>query len=241
MNDLKIFKNPAFGKIRTVDIDGKIHFVASDVAKALGYAKPQNAIAAHCRYALKRSIPHPQSKSASIEVNVIPEGDIYRLVANSQLPAAQEFESWIFDEVIPAIRKTGAYSANSVSEIRKQESEAKLNNSRARAAQTWLKIAEITSIPEYKQIATSYAANTLAGKEVIQLPAAERKTYSATEIGKIIGVSANAVGRIASANNLKTSKYGKLFYDKSPYSCKEVESWRYYDTAIPAIAKHTKK
>ncbi len=72
MNELQIFENPKFGEIRTVDIDGKTYFVARDVAKALGYAKPENAISAHCRYTLKRGIPHPQSKGSSIEVNVIP-------------------------------------------------------------------------------------------------------------------------------------------------------------------------
>lgn len=109
MNELQIFNSPKFGNIRTVEVNGKPHFVASDVAKALKYRNTSEAINDHCRWVAKCYIPHPQSKSASIEVNVIPEGDIYRLVANSELPAAEEFESWIFDEVIPTIRKHGAY------------------------------------------------------------------------------------------------------------------------------------
>lgn len=245
MNELKIFENPVFGKIRTIDVDGKIHFVASDVAKSLGYARPNDAISTHCRYTVKRRIPHPQSKSASIEVNVIPEGDIYRLVANSQLPAAQKFESWIFDEVIPSVRKTGTYSISEKPdpkyEIQLARARAMETNSRVRAAQTWLKIAAVVNIPEYKQIASTYAANTLAKKKIMQLPEAERKTYSATEIGKMFGVSANMIGKIANTNNLKTPEYGKLFYDKSRNSRKEVETWRYYDAAIPAFANLVEK
>lgn len=112
MNELMIFNNPEFGEIRTIEEDGKVLFCGSDVAKALGYAKPQNAIDRHCKGALKRGIPHPQSPDKTIEMNFIPEGDIYRLAAKSELPGAERFESWIFDEVLPCIRRNGGYIAN---------------------------------------------------------------------------------------------------------------------------------
>ena len=108
-NELMIFNNPEFGEIRTIEEDGKVLFCGSDVAKALGYSKPQNAIDRHCKCALKRGIPHPQSPDKTIEMLFIPEGDIYRLAAKSELPGADRFESWIFDEVLPTIRKHGAY------------------------------------------------------------------------------------------------------------------------------------
>ena len=108
-NELMIFNNPEFGEIRTIEEDGKVLFCGSDVAKALGYSKPQNAIDRHCKCALKRGIPHPQSPDKTIEMLFIPEGDIYRLAAKSELPGADRFESWIFDEVLPSIRKTGGY------------------------------------------------------------------------------------------------------------------------------------
>ena len=106
MNELKIFEHPKFGNIRTITEDGKTLFCGKDVAVALGYAKPQNAIAAHCKGALKRGTP---TKGGEQELLFIPEGDIYRLAAKSELPGAEEFESWIFDEVLPSIRKHGAY------------------------------------------------------------------------------------------------------------------------------------
>lgn len=108
-NELMIFNNPEFGEIRTIEEDGKVLFCGSDVAKALGYSKPQNAIDRHCKCALKRGIPHPQSPDKTIEMLFIPEGDIYRLAAKSELPGADKFESWIFDDVLPSIRKHGAY------------------------------------------------------------------------------------------------------------------------------------
>lgn len=108
-NKIQVFNNEEFGEVRTLNEDGKIYFVASDIAKRLGYMKPANAISAHCRYTLKRSIPHPQGKG-TLDVNVIPESDVYRLITHSKLPAAERFEKWVFDEVLPSIRKTGGYS-----------------------------------------------------------------------------------------------------------------------------------
>lgn len=113
-NELQIFSKEEFGNIRTLFIDNKPYFVASDIAKALGYINDRDAINRHCRWVVKHDIPHPQSKSKTktMKVNVIPEGDIYRLISNSELPEAERFESWIFDEVLPSIRKTGGYINN---------------------------------------------------------------------------------------------------------------------------------
>lgn len=109
---------------------------------------------------------------------------------------------------------------------------AKLKNAKARIANICLKIAEQVSVPEYKQIMYSKATEVLFDEMVLPLPDCERKTYSAEDIGKVLGISANKVGRLANANNLKTAEYGKLVWDKSQYSNKQVETWRYYDSVI---------
>ncbi len=106
MKNLQIFKNNDFGEIRTLEEDGRILFCASDVAKALGYSKPNNAVARHCRATTKRSTPISGKMQ---EINFVPEGDVYRLITHSKLPTAEKFESWVFDEVLPSIRKHGAY------------------------------------------------------------------------------------------------------------------------------------
>lgn len=117
MNELMLFNNDEFGEIRGVEIEGKPYVVASDVAKALGYKRPNDAISQHCKYTVKYRIPHPQSKTKTIEVNIIPEGDVYRLIIKSKLPSAQNFEEWVMDEVLPSIRKTGKYEMQDFNEF----------------------------------------------------------------------------------------------------------------------------
>lgn len=106
MNELKIFENPKFGNIRTITEDSKTLFCGKDVAAALGYKRPNEAISAHCKGTVKRRTLTDRGMQ---EMLFIPEGDIYRLTAKSELPGADEFESWIFDEVLPSIRRHGAY------------------------------------------------------------------------------------------------------------------------------------
>ena len=108
--DIQIFSSNQFGQLRTVEDGDKVYFVAIDVAKALGYSNTRDAINKHCKGVAKRDVPHPQNKDKTVEVSVIPEGDVYRLITHSHLPAAEKFESWVFDEVLPTIRKHGAYA-----------------------------------------------------------------------------------------------------------------------------------
>lgn len=109
--EMTVFQNAQFGEIRTMDENGKVLFCGNDIAKALGYARANDAITVHCRSTVKRRIPHPQSKEKQIEMLFIPEGDVYRLITHSKLPAAMEFESWVFDDVLPSIRRNGGYIA----------------------------------------------------------------------------------------------------------------------------------
>ena len=118
---------------------------------------------------------------------------------------------------------------------KQQEIEARLINSKVRQANVLLKIAKEANIEEYKQVLHSYASQIVTGKRILPLPEAHKETYSAKEIGDIVGISANMVGRLANTYGLKTEQYGKLFYDKSAYSNKQVETFRYYDTIIPVL------
>lgn len=117
MNELMLFTNEEFGEIRGVEIEGKPYVVAKDVAKALGYKDTTNAIKQHCKWVVKYHLPHPQSNSKTIEVNMIPEGDVYRLIIKSKLPSAQKFEEWVMDEVLPSLRKTGKYEIQTNNEL----------------------------------------------------------------------------------------------------------------------------
>lgn len=106
MNELQIFNSEEFGEIRTAEIDGKPYFVGTDVAKALGYSNPRKAILDHCKGVTKRDTP---TSSGIQSMSYINEGDLYRLIMKSKLPSAEKFESWVMDEVLPTIRKTGSY------------------------------------------------------------------------------------------------------------------------------------
>ena len=107
MTDIQIFNNPEFGTVRTLEEDnGVVLFCASDVAKALGYTNAPDAVSRHCRAIVKRDTPI----SGKIqEINFIPESDLYRLVFSSKLPTAEKFTDWVTSEVLPSIRKHGAY------------------------------------------------------------------------------------------------------------------------------------
>lgn len=105
MNELQIFNSDEFGEIRTVEIDGKPYFVGTDVAKALGYKDTVNALKQHCRGVVKHHLT--DSLGRNQEASFITEGDLYRLIMKSKLPSAEKFESWVMDEVLPTIRKTG--------------------------------------------------------------------------------------------------------------------------------------
>lgn len=106
MNELQIFNSGEFGEIRTIEIDGKPYFVGTDVAKALGYNNPRDAVSRHCKGVVKHDTP---TSSGIQSMSYINEGDLYRLIMKSKLPSAEKFESWVMDEVLPTIRKTGSY------------------------------------------------------------------------------------------------------------------------------------
>lgn len=115
MNEIKIFENAEFGKVRTMVIGEKPYFAGSDVAKVLGYTNPQKAIRDHCKGVTKRSgvslttNQHGVTTEQITEMSFISESDVYRLVMRSKLPNAERFQDWVVEEVLPSIRKHGAY------------------------------------------------------------------------------------------------------------------------------------
>lgn len=110
MNSLQVFDSEQFGEVRVLLANnGNPIFCAKDVAVALGYKDPTNAIKQHCRGV---AIHHPIVDSMGREqtARFITEGDMYRLIASSKLESAQQFESWVFDDVLPSIRNHGVYA-----------------------------------------------------------------------------------------------------------------------------------
>lgn len=117
MSNIQIFDNPNFGTVRTLDDNGVILFCATDVAKALGYSNPYDAISRHCKGVVKHegvsqtTNQHGTTTNQTVEMSFIPESDLYRLVFSSKLPTAEKFTDWVTSEVLPSIRKNGGYIA----------------------------------------------------------------------------------------------------------------------------------
>ncbi len=120
-NKMDIFKNAEFGQIRTIKEGETILFCGLDVAFSLGYSNPRDALSRHCRCVVKRDAPHPQNPMKTMEMTFLPEGDVYRLIVHSKLPSAEKFEKWLFEEVVPTIRKTGGYMTDSLLEQIKKD------------------------------------------------------------------------------------------------------------------------
>jgi prophage antirepressor-like protein len=100
------FNNPMFGELTAVNHEGKALVKANDVAIALGYKEYQRAVTDHCKGVCVLHTPSPRGLQPT---KYIGEADIYRLIFKSRLPAAEKFQDWVFEEVLPSIRKHGAY------------------------------------------------------------------------------------------------------------------------------------
>lgn len=239
MNEIKIFENTEFGAVRTIAIDGEPYFVGKDVAEILAYANPRKAIIDHVDeedktdgVTIRDSIGREQNPVC------INESGLYSLILSSKMPNAKKFKHWVTSEVLPSIRKTGSYQVPQSNTDKSKSLEVKEMNARVRMSNQYLKLASVNTLSEqYKNILVAKSAEVLAGKPLLPLPKSEQKMYSATEIGEMFNVSAQKVGRITNAYELKTDEYGEFYRDKSPYSSKEVDAFRYNDKAVERFRK----
>ena len=238
MNELKIFENEEFGQIRMIMIDKEPYFVGKDVAEILGYTNPQKAIRDHVD-------EEDKTLNESFTVNgtkgvLINESGLYSLILSSKLPTAKQFKRWVTSEVLPTIRKQGYYTAdnnkNDETKAKLLRAEAMVINAKNRAFNTIMKSIDNKQLsPIAVQVFGLKGLESVFGVEVGNLLPKTEKTYSATEVGNMLGISAVKVGRLANANGLKTAEYGVYVMDKSKYSTKEVENFRYNDKGVKAL------
>lgn len=215
-------------QVRTIEKNGEPWFVGKDVAEILGYTNPRKAIIDHVDDEDK-GVTKCDTLGGAQELTIINESGLYSLILSSKLPTAKEFKHWVTSEVLPSIRKTGEYKITPAQQNRLDIME---RNSRAREASLWLRISAQVKSDTYRQVCASYASTVLAGREVIPLPQTTQHHYSATEIGQMFGVSKQAIGNLANTYGMKTDEYGAWYHDKSPYSAKEVDVFKYNDRAV---------
>lgn len=227
MNDLQVFNNELFGEVRTTIIDGEVWFVLADVCKALGIKNATDV----AKRLDEDEVTRFNLGSLSGVSNLVNESGLYKVLFRSDKEEAKIFTKWVTKGILPQIRKTGTFTMKTEpKELEVREQEVKL-----KTAELLLKIADNVDIPEYKQIINAHSTKIITGDFLLPLPTVEKKTYSAGEIGNILGISANKVGRIANNNNLKIDEYGKLVWDKSRSSAKQVDTFRYYENVIPVF------
>ena len=109
MNELQIFENPEFGSIRTITINNEPWFVGKDVAEVLGYSNPRDALSRHVDDEDKNTVVNPDGNRGNPNMTIINESGLYSLILSSKLPTAKQFKRWVTSEILPDIRKHGAY------------------------------------------------------------------------------------------------------------------------------------
>ena len=230
MNELQVFSYNS-SEVRTVMRDGEPWFCLVDVCRVLDLSSPHKVAERLDRDELTGI--KVRSGGQTREMTFINESGLYSVILRSDKPEAKPFRKWVTSDVLPTIRKTGGYGVDGT---KAALAEAKLNNSRARVASAWMKISKENPVSSYKQVCAHYASAALAGREVLPLPDTGERTYTAAEVGAMLGgISANKVGRVANQNGLKTPEYGTEVWDKSPHSAKQVPTWRYNDKAVEAL------
>lgn len=209
MENLMSFDNPEFGAIRTLKENDKVWFCAADVAKALGYTNPNKAVNDHCRAITKRST-HISGKMQ--DINFIPEGDVYRLIIRSKLPEAEKFESWVFDDILPSVRKNGGYIVGQENMTQEEflaqaymMSQNILKEREARIANLNKQVEEQTKQIEIMEPKVTYYDKVLNSKSLV----------SVTEIAKDYGFGAVTLNKILNQKKVQYKVNGTwVLYEK---------------------------
>lgn len=228
MNELKLFQSPIFGKVRTVVINGQVMFAATDVAKCLGYANPQKAVRDHCKSAGVNEMDTPTNGGIQ-KVKFITKGNIIRLVASSELPQAEEVESWIFDEVIPTVLETGGYIATKSDDTPEEIMARALTIAQATLAKREERLKQLEAETEQQR-----ATIELQDKEIKE--AAPKVNYynnhlqsvntlTSTQIAKQIGMDAEKLHKKLKEANVIYRQSGQWLLH-SPYSTWGLHSTR---------------
>lgn len=237
-NEVQIFSNDQFGQVRAIEVNGEPRFVLKDICEVL---EIQNHKQIRSRLDEDEvgilDIPHPQNANKVIHVLCVNESGLYAVILRSDKPQAKQFRKWITAEVLPTLRKTGTYSVKKTSEDKARMLATREENIKVRKAQLLFRVSEKCGVESYKQVLHSHITLMLTGQELLPLPKAENTTYTAGQIGEMLGISANMVGKLANRHGLKTAEYGEMVWDKSPYSAHQCQTFRYYITVVPALQK----
>ncbi len=231
MNGLQVFKYNDID-LRTVEKEDGLWWVLADVCRVLDLGSPHKvAERLDTDERGRNQIPTPGGNQ---EMTIINEPGLYNVILRSDKPEAKDFKRWVTHEVLPSIRKHGGYVVN-MTAYQQMMAQTRAENARIRKAQILTRLADKYEGTTYQQVLNAHATKELTGEYLLPLPKLEAKTYSASEIGGILGISGHMVGILTNRHGLKTDQYGAWFNDKAKSSTKEVQSFRYYETVIPVL------
>lgn len=237
-NKLAVFSNPDFGEVRTMEINGEPWFVLKDICTVLEMGSNRaGEVVKRLEEDEYDSIGVTDSLGRAQSAYIINESGLYSVILRSDKPQAKPFRKWVTSEVLPSIRKTGAYDIRKDSrelDIEEKKADAMLEDAKIRKAELLMKMSELNISPQASQALVSCASEVLTGIKCIPLPEVD-KTYSATEAGEIIGVSAARIGRVANANGIKTEDFGIFVLDKAKGSNKQVTTFRYNEKGLAKL------
>ena len=219
-------------RVRTVVKDGEVWFVAKDVCDILELDNPTEAIRPLDEDE-KNTLRISEGIRGNPNVNIINEPGLYALVFRSNKPEAKAFARWVRHEVLPQVMHTGSYNAKPVASEVSEYQLQQLNLERAKFLQHMIDVPAFPLTDESKAVIAHEAFKLVTGHEYLgMLPTSTEQWYTASDIGELLGISANKVGRIAKEYGLKppvgeVNKYGRWIYSKSKYSPREVPSFVY--------------
>ena len=222
--------------------DGTAYLKLETVARGLGFTTTQNVGGTeYINVRWKRVEEYLEEigfATSGKRPDFIPENIFYRLAMKAKNETAEKFQALVADEIIPSIRKTGGYHVSERPEQIKLEeqkarAEAMMLNAKNRTFQTIMSAVQDKNLsPIAIQVFGLKGLESVFGVDVGNYLPQIEKTYTATEIGEMFGISANKVGSLANKNGMKTEEYGIVVMDKSKYSKKEVSSFRYNEKAV---------
>lgn len=195
--EVQIFSNPQFGNVRILELNGELWFVGNDIATALGYEKPRNAIVTHVDEddALKQGVADNLGRVQ--ETTLINESGMYSLIFGSKLPSAKAFKKWVTNEVLPSIRKTGGYSV-----VRKQN----LTPTKVRTSIEWVKgVKELLNLNDSSVLTLVKQVAEPLGLPTPDYTESKDQLLSASELLKRTGS-----GMSAQAFNIKMKEKGLI-------------------------------
>lgn len=258
--DIQIFNNDKFGQLRTVIIDNEPWFVGKDVADTLGYSDTNKAVAMHVDDEDKKLNDKTSPSFGQRGATLINESGVYSLVFGSKLESAKEFKHWVTHDVLPSIRKTGAYQIPQLrgeakapkldSEtaeklaLQKQKAATAAANARARTSSLYLRAAKMTTNAVWRNVLIATSANVLSGKELIPAPSSKNGRirhplgWFAVHCLGHADTWASVLGKKLKKFGIKQSdgETGEFVENKAKGCNKQVQTFEWYeDYLVPTI------